>query len=84
MGVEQGETNSHAIQYRIHLARAAGLSPTMPCQMFQATWITTCLLKGGKVEGVQKIAALGFPRRTKLYDRRGDTITLDGVEGIGI
>jgi hypothetical protein len=42
------------------------------------------LENGGAIENAQAIAAHESPRTTKLYDRRGDEITLDEVERIGI
>jgi hypothetical protein len=39
---------------------------------------------GGTLENAQLMAAHESPRITKLYDRRGDEITLDEVERIAI
>jgi len=39
---------------------------------------------GGALENAQAMAAHESPRTTKLYDRRGDEITLDEVERIAI
>jgi len=65
-------------------ARAAGLPETTCCHTFRATGITAYLANGGTIEHAQAIAAHSSPKTTKLYDRRGDTITLDEIEGIGI
>jgi len=46
--------------------------------------ITNYLLNGGTLENAQAIAAHESPRTTKLYDRRDDELTLDGVERITI
>jgi hypothetical protein len=46
--------------------------------------ITAYLENGGTVENTQAIAAHESPRTTKLYDRRGDQISLDGIEKIVI
>jgi hypothetical protein len=46
------------------------------------TGITQYLKNGGKLEHAQQIAAHESPRTTKLYDRREDEVTLDGVERI--
>jgi hypothetical protein len=54
---------------------------TMP---FRATGITAYLEGGGSLENAQAMAAHESPRTTKLYDRRGDEITLDEVERINI
>ena len=38
--------------------------------------------KGGSLEHAQKIAGHADPRTTRLYDRTGDTVSLDEVEKI--
>jgi len=63
-------------------AEAAGLPPTICCHTFRATGITAYLENGGTVENAQTIAAHESPRTTKLYDRRGDQISLDEIERI--
>jgi integrase len=65
-------------------AKAAGLPATTCCHTFRATGITAYLLNGGTIEHAQVIAAHSSPKTTKLYDRRGDAITLDEIERIGI
>jgi site-specific recombinase XerD len=62
----------------------AGLKGKLGCHMCRATGITAYLEGGGTLENAQKMAAHSSPRTTKLYDRRGDAITLDEVERIGI
>jgi hypothetical protein len=42
------------------------------------------LKAGGTLENAQAMAKHESPRTTKLYDRIGDEITLDGVERIAI
>lgn len=42
------------------------------------------LEEGGTLENAQAVAAKESPHSTKLYDRTGDEITLDGVERITI
>jgi hypothetical protein len=42
------------------------------------------LNNGGTIEHAQAIAAHSSARTTQLYDRRGDAITLDEIEQIGI
>ena len=54
------------------------------CHVFRATGITAYLERGGTLENAQGMAAHESPRTTKLYDRTGDQITLDGVEKIQI
>ena len=65
-------------------ARAAALDVAVCCHTFRATGITVYLDNGGILENAQLMAAHESPRTTKLYDRTGDTITLDEVERIAI
>jgi hypothetical protein len=51
---------------------------------FRATGITAYLSNGGALEHARSMAAHESPRSTKLYDRRGDEITLDEVERVGV
>jgi integrase len=62
----------------------AGFKRKLGCHTCRATGITAYLLGGGSLENAQAMAAHESPRTTKLYDRRGDSITLDEVERIGI
>jgi len=75
---------NEALQMVKRRARAAGLPDTTCCHTFRATGITAYLNNGGTIEKAQTIAAHSSPRTTKLYDRRGDEITLDEIERIGI
>ncbi|MBY0514375.1 MAG: tyrosine-type recombinase/integrase, partial [Gemmataceae bacterium] len=50
----------------------------------RATFITTTLENGAKLEDVQKAAGHRDPSTTKLYDRRDDKLSLDEVERITI
>lgn len=59
-----------------------GLPATTCCHTFRATGITAYLANGGTIENAQAIAAHECLTTTKLYDRTGDTITLDEVERI--
>jgi len=54
------------------------------CHTFRATGITAYLEAGGTLENAQAIAAHESLRTTQLYDRRGDEVTLDEIERIGI
>ena len=54
------------------------------CHVFRATGITAYLEAGGTLEKAQAMATHESPRTTKLYDRRGDEITLDEIERITI
>jgi site-specific recombinase XerD len=65
-------------------AKAAGVAIDIGCHTFRATGITAYLLGGGSIESAQQIAKHRSPRTTKLYDRRGDKVTLDEIERIVI
>jgi len=65
-------------------ARRADLPPSTSCHTFRATGITAYLDNGGCLEHAQRIAAHESARTTKLYDRTGDTISLDEIERIVI
>lgn len=65
-------------------AVAAGIHAPIGNHTFRATGITAYLANGGALEHAQEMAAHESPRTTKLYDRRGDEITLDEVERITI
>ena len=49
-----------------------------------STGITAYLKNGGRLEVAQQMANHESARTTGLYDRRGDEISLDEVERIGI
>jgi len=65
-------------------ARAAGIGTKVSCHTFRATGITSYLKNGGRLEVAQQMANHESARTTGLYDRRGDDISLDEVEKIGI
>ena len=65
-------------------AAAAGIKTKICCHTFRATGITAYLQNGGKPEVAQAMAAHESARTTGLYDRRGDAVSLDEVEKIGI
>lgn len=62
----------------------AGLGTRAGCHTFRATGITAYLKNNGLLEHAQSIANHSSPRTTKLYDRRGDEISLDEIEKISI
>jgi integrase/recombinase XerD len=62
----------------------AGFKGKLGCHVFRATGISAYLEGGGTLEKAQAMTAHESPRTTKLYDRRGDEMTLDEVERIGI
>lgn len=63
-------------------ATRVGLPQTICCHTFRATGITAYLSNGGTIENAQAIAAHECLTTTKLYDRTGDTVTLDEIERI--
>jgi len=65
-------------------ARDAGIETPIGCHTFRATGITDYLKNGGRIEVAQKMAGHSSARTTGLYDRRGDEVSLDEVERIGI
>ena len=79
---EKSMTQSDALYMIKRRALAAGLPETICCHTFRATGITAYLENGGTVENAQTIANHADPRTTKLYDRRGDRISLDEIEKI--
>ena len=79
---ERGMTPSDVLYMVKRRALEAGLPPSICCHTFRATGITAYLENGGTVENAQAIANHADSRTTKLYDRRGDRITLDEIEKI--
>jgi integrase/recombinase XerD len=65
-------------------AKGLGFRVKIGCHTFRATGITAYLDSGGTLENAQAMAAHESPRTTKLYDRTGDSITLDEIERIAI
>ncbi len=66
-------------------ARAAGISTDVCNHGFRATGITAYLDNPeARVVAVQYLAGHADPKTTKLYDRRGDRVSLDEIERIGI
>lgn len=65
-------------------ASDAGIETAIGCHSFRATGITNYLENGGTLENAQKMAGHESARTTKLYDRRGDELTLDEIEKIQI
>ena len=65
-------------------AKAAGIRTRIGNHSFRATGITAYLKNGGRLEIAQQMANHESSRTTSLYDRRGDEITLDEVERVGI
>ena len=65
-------------------AADAGIETAIGCHSFRATGITNYLKNGGSLERAQYMARHSSARTTKLYDRRGDELTLDEIEKIQI
>jgi integrase/recombinase XerD len=65
-------------------AKSAGIETLIGNHTMRATGITVYLKHDGTLEHAQQMANHSSPRTTKLYDRRGDEITLDEYEKIRI
>jgi hypothetical protein len=78
-----GRAMSRADAYRMMAAapRPPG-SPPGSAATPGARGITAYLENGGLLEHAQRMAAHASARTTKLYDRRGDAVSLDEVERI--
>lgn len=80
---ERGLHRSEAFLMIRRRAKPLGMEKIC-CHTFRATGITAFLENGGSLEAAQRIAAHESVRTTKLYDRRGDKVTLDEIERIVI
>ena len=65
-------------------ARAAGIKTKIGNHSLRATGITDYLKNAGTLEHAQAMANHSSPRTTKLYDRRGDELSLYEYERVGI
>ena len=65
-------------------ASDAGIESPIGRHTFRATGITDYLKNGGRIEVAQRMAGHSNAKTTGLYDRRGDDVSLDEVERIGI
>jgi integrase len=63
-------------------AEAAGVATQIGCHSWRARGITAYLENGGLLEHAQAMAGHASARTTKLYDRRGEQVSLDEVERI--
>jgi site-specific recombinase XerD len=63
-------------------AEAAGVATKIGCHSWRARGITAYLENDGLLEHAQRMAGDASARTTKLYDRRGEQISLDEVERI--
>jgi integrase/recombinase XerD len=79
--VTKNRMNRHdALRMVKKRAKAIGLPVGICNHTFRGTGITTFLKNGGTIEKAQAIAAHSSPRTTKLYDRRGDDLSLNDIE----
>jgi integrase/recombinase XerD len=65
-------------------AADAELETAIGCHTFRATGITDYLTNGGRIEVAQRMAGHSNAKKTGLYDRRNDDISVGEVERIGI
>ncbi len=65
-------------------AEAAGIATRIGCHSWRARGITAYLENGGLLEHAQRMAGHASARTTKLYDRRGEQISVDEVERIAL
>jgi integrase/recombinase XerC len=65
-------------------AAAAAITTKIGCHTFRATGITAYLKNSGTLENAAAMANHASSRTTQLYDRRGDSVTLDEVERAAI
>ena len=63
-------------------ARDAALGISICNHSMRATGITAYMMNGGTLERAQQMAAHASSRTTSLYNRAGDSVTLDEVERI--
>jgi site-specific recombinase XerD len=72
---------SRADVYRMigRRAAAAGVATKIGCHSWRARGITAYLENGGLLEHAQQMAAHASARTTKLYDRRGETVSAEEV-----
>ncbi|MGK7870551.1 hypothetical protein [Falsiroseomonas sp. E2-1-a20] len=66
----------------VRRAGAAGVATQIGCHSWRARGITAYLENGGLLEHEQAMAGHASARTTKLYDRRGEQVSLDEVERI--
>src|SRR6185295_3898705 len=81
---ERGLARENVFEMIRRRAKDAGIGTKVSCHTFRATGITSYLKNGGRLAVAQQMANHESARTTGLYDRRGDEISLDEVERIGI
>ena len=65
-------------------AKASGIIKRVCCHSFRATGITEYMNSGGTIEIAQKIAGHKSPSTTRIYDRSGDSLTIEEIERVQI
>jgi len=60
------------------------MATRIACHSWRARGIAAYLENGGLLEHAQRMAAHASARTIKLYDRRGEVISLDEVERISL
>jgi site-specific recombinase XerD len=83
-GISQRMTQPDAFRMIGRRAKRAGIATRIGNHSLRATGITTYLKHDGTLEHAQMMAAHSSPRTTKLYDRRGDEVTVDEYDKIRI
>ena len=63
-------------------AESAGVATRIGCHSWRARGITAYLENGGLLEQAHPMAGHASARTTKLYDRRGEQVSLEDVERI--
>jgi integrase/recombinase XerC len=66
----------------VRAAATAGIKTKIGSHSMRGTGITAYLINDGTLDAAQRMAGHADPRTTKLYDRRGDQVSLDDVERI--
>jgi hypothetical protein len=79
-----GMNRSEVLQMIRRRARDAGLSPPSAVTASELRGFTAYFLNGGIVEHAQTTAAHESARITKLYDRRGEQVSLDETEILSV
>jgi integrase/recombinase XerD len=79
---ENGLDRRNVYQMIKRRAAEAGITVPIGCHSFRATGITLYMENGGTIGEAQKLANHADPRTTQLYDRSGDTVSLDEIERI--
>jgi hypothetical protein len=66
------------------MIRRRAIDARVSASSLRATGITVYLENNGTLETAEKIAAQESPRKTKLYDRVHDPLTVDEIENFSV